>query len=76
MRDTILGIVDEIRPDIDFETETALVDDGVLDSLDIVAIVAALQDEFDVEIRAKDLIPENFNSVDAMEKLITRLEEE
>lgn len=75
MRDTVLEILQDIRSDIDFENETALIDDGVLESLDIVAIVGEFNEEFDVEISVEDLLPENFNSVDAMVELITKAQE-
>ncbi|MFR7985640.1 acyl carrier protein [Zhenpiania hominis] len=72
MRETILEILSGVRSDVDFENNTKLIDDGILESLDIVAIVGELNDEFDVEISVEDLLPENFNSVDAMVELITR----
>ena len=72
MRETILEILSGVRSDVDFENNTKLIDDGLLESLDIVAIVGELNDEFDVEISVEDLLPENFNSVDAMVELITR----
>ena len=72
MRETILEILTGVRSDVDFENSTKLIDDGILESLDIVAIVGELNDEFDVEISVEDLGPENFNSVDAMVELITR----
>lgn len=75
MRDTVLEILQDIRNDIDFENETALIDDDMLESLDIVAIVGEFNEEFDVEISVEDLLPENFNSVDAMVELITRAQE-
>lgn len=75
MRDTVLDILTEIRGDIDFENETKLIDDNILASLDIVAIVGEFNDEFDVEISVEDLVPENFNSVGAMVKLIEAAQE-
>ena len=73
MRETILEILQEIRSDIDFETADALIDDGELTSLDVVAIVSELNDEFDVEISPDDLLPENFNSLDAICELVASL---
>lgn len=75
MREQILEILTEIRGDIDFENETKLIDDNLLASLDIVSIVSEFNDEFDVEISVEDLVPENFNSVDAMVELITNAQE-
>ena len=75
MRDTVLEILQDIRSDIDIENETSLIDDDLLESLDIVAIVGEFNEEFDVEISVEDLLPENFNSVDAMVELITRAQE-
>ena len=72
MKKQIIEILSEICPGIDFETETALIDDGLIDSLDIVAIVTELMEAFDVELGVDDLTPENFNSVEAIEDLIER----
>ena len=73
---TILEILEDIRPDVDFESETSLVDGNVLESFDIVSLVSELSDEFDITIRPKDLVPANFNSVDAMVELVNTLVEE
>ena len=70
MKKQIFEILCEICPGIDFETETALIDDGLIDSLDIVAVVTELMEAFDVELGVDDLTPENFNSVEAIEELI------
>ena len=72
----LLRIMSDVRPDIDFETATSLIDDEMLDSLDIVAIVTDVNDEFDVEINVNDLLPENFNSAEALYELIQRLQYE
>ena len=73
MKEKIIEILEEICPGIDFENEESLIDDELIDSLDIVSIVTELNDAFDVEITVEDLLPENFNSVDAIETLIRRL---
>ena len=72
----LMEILEELRPDVDFETETALIDDGILESFDIVALVGELNDEFDIEITPPDIVPENFKSVDAIAALVERLEDE
>ena len=76
MREQIMKILKGIRSDVDFENETALIDNGVLDSFDIISIVGELNDAFDVEINVDDLLPENFNNVEAMVELIGKLQEE
>ena len=58
---------------MDFENETALIDDGVLDSFDVVAIISELDDVFDVQIRITELDPDNFNSAEAIWKLVQEL---
>ena len=70
MRKQIMEILTEICPGVDFESEKALIDDGLIDSLDIVAVVTELMETFDVELGVDDLTPENFNSVEAIEELI------
>lgn len=76
MKDTILEILTDLRPDVDFESETALITNGILESFDIVSLVAELSDEFDITIRPKDLVPDNFNSLDAICALVETLTEE
>jgi acyl carrier protein len=70
MREKLLDILTEICPGVDFETETALIDDGILESLDIVTIVTEIMDVFDIELNVEDLLPENFNSLQAILELI------
>ncbi|MBP3657061.1 MAG: acyl carrier protein [Clostridia bacterium] len=75
MRDTILDLLSDIVDDVDFDTCTTLIDDGLLSSLDIIQIIGALNDEFDISIPATEIIPDNFNSVDAMTAMVERLAE-
>ncbi len=72
----IFDILEDINPDIDYKTRTDLIDAHLLDSLSIISLIAELEDAFDVTIPAVDIIPENFNSVQAMYALVTRLSEE
>ena len=72
MKEKILAILQENYPEIDFESSDELVDDGTLDSLTIVGIISALSSEFNVELPYEEIIPENFNSVDAMAALIEK----
>ena len=65
-----MRILQETCPGVDFDGETALIDDGILGSLDIVTIVSEIMETFDVEISVDDLVPENFNSVQAIMALI------
>lgn len=69
----LLEILKEIRPDVDFENETELIDDGILDSFDVVSIISEIDDAFDVQIRINELDPENFNSAEAIWSLIQKL---
>lgn len=74
--ETLLNILSELHPDVDFETEAHLIDNKILDSFDIVTLVAEIDSEFDVAIPAEELLPENFNSAKALYALIERLMEE
>ena len=73
MRDQILEILTDIRPDIDFEKETKLIDDKILESFDIITIVGELNDAFDIEIGPKELVAENFNSLNALTEMVDDL---
>lgn len=69
------AILQELHEDVDFEQEEALIDDGILDSFDIVTLVAEIDARLDAVIPAEALIPENFNSLGAIWDLICRLRE-
>ena len=72
----LLKILNDLHPDVDFENNDSLIDEGILDSLDIVTIVTEIYGEFDVTIPAEEIVPENFNSAKALMDLITRIDEE
>ena len=72
----IIEILKTIRSDVDFATADKLIDDGILDSFDIVAVVAELCEAFDITITVDDMEPENFNSASAILALVERLIDE
>lgn len=72
----LLEILSELHPDVDFEKETSLVTGGILDSFSIVNLVAELNDAYDIEITASDLMVENFDSAAAILALVERLQDE
>ena len=74
MKEKVLSILKEIRPDVDFNKETSLIDGEVLDSFDIIAIVGELNESFSIEIDVEDLEPFYFNSAEAMVELIKTLQ--
>lgn len=74
--DELLHILNELHPDVDFTTQEGLVDNAILDSMDIVSLIAAIKDIYDVSITARDIVPENFNSAAALYRLIERLTNE
>jgi acyl carrier protein len=71
--DKLLSILSDLHPDVDFNSHGALVGEGVLDSFDIVTIVADVDEAYGVSIPAEELAPENFNSAQALFALIQRL---
>ena len=74
--DKILEILKSVRADVDFVNEKKLIDDGVLDSFDIITIVSEFNEAFDIDIDIDDLEPDNFNTIEAMKELIDKLQEE
>lgn len=76
MQEKLMEILKELRPDVDFENCDALIDDGVLDSFDLVSLIGELTDAFGVDISFDEIEPENFNSADSMLEMLKRLEAE
>ena len=74
--ETLYEILEDLQPDVDFETETNLIDDHILSSLSILSLIAELEDAFDITIPAVEIVPTNFNSANAMWAMILRLQEE
>ena len=65
-----MEILQGVRADVDFANEKKLIDDGILDSFDIVTLISEIADVYDVQISAEEIIPDNFNSVKALYALI------
>ncbi len=72
----LLKILESVKPGIDYSNEKSLIDDEIIDSFDIVTIVSQINDAFDIDFPVNEIIPENFNSAEALYSVITRLENE
>lgn len=72
----LLEILQGIRPDVDFVNEKSLIDDGILDSFDVVSIISELDDAFGVQVRITELAPDNFNSAEAIWALVQSMKEQ
>ena len=70
-----LEILREVDDTVDYETEKSLIDGEIIDSLDLMELISEMEEAFEIEIEMEDIIPENFNSVEAMWALITRLQD-
>ena len=75
MKETIIAILEDLIPDFD-ENEQNLIDGRVLSSLGVLQLIVALNDEFDISIPAFEIKPDNFNSVERITALVTRLQED
>ena len=73
--ETLIEILEDIQPDVDYENCETLIDDGILNSFAILSIVSELQDEFDIEITPAEIIPKNFNSAKALWDMVCRLKD-
>jgi acyl carrier protein len=71
--DDFIKMLQKVKPGVDFTTETKLVDDGILDSLDIISIMAEIADVYGVVIPSEEIVPENFNSAAALKELVDDL---
>ena len=76
MKDTIIDILSELVEDVDFESCTTLIDDGIFDSFDIISTINELNDAFDITIPASEIIAENFNSAKTLWAMVQRLMED
>ena len=72
----LIEILEEIKPDVDYANCKTLVDDEILDSFAILSIVGELEDEFDISLTPAEIIPDNFNSAEALWNMVERLKAE
>ena len=72
MKDKILTFLTEIRPEFDFSESTNFIEEGMLDSFDIVSLVASLDEEFGISIDGTEILPENFSSVEGIIQLLNK----
>jgi len=72
----LLEILEELHDDVDYSTHTTLIDDNVIDSFDIITLIAEIDDRIGVTVPAEELVPENFNSYAAISALVSRLEDD
>lgn len=72
----LIEILENLQPEVDYETCENLVDGRFLDSLTILSLISEIEDEFDVEIPTVEIIPANFNSAQSIWTLIEKLKEE
>lgn len=76
MKDSILEVLREVNEDADFESSLDFLEDGLIDSFEIVDLVSGLEDKFSVEIKGIDIVPENFVNLETIEKLLRKYLEE
>lgn len=74
-KERIREILLELHDDVDYDREDCLVDGKILDSFDLITLVAELGQEFGIDITVEDFVPENFNSLDALAAMTERLME-
>lgn len=72
MKQEIINILQEIRPEFDFKQEVDFIEEGMLDSFDIVSLVTALDEKFNISIDGMDILPENFGTVDSIASLLNK----
>lgn len=70
----LIQLLTEIHPEIDYETETNLIDAKIYDSMDIVTLIAEIAENFEIKVPANEINPDNFNSAEALFQLLKELE--
>ena len=73
MKDEIIELLKQIKPGVDYANQESLIGDGILESFDLVTLISLLNNKFNIYISVSDLLPENFETVEAIEELVNRL---
>ena len=76
MKERLLEILEELDPEVDYESCTTLIDDHYIDSLSLISLIADLEEEYDISIPTVEIVPDNFNSVIQIMAMIIRLRED
>lgn len=74
--EALMEVLAALKPEIDFEREKELIDDGLLESFDVITLIAEIEDQFGIEVPAEEIMPENFNSAKDMWRLLEQLKGE
>ena len=72
IKNKIIEILTELRPEFDFSKDINFIDQGMLDSFDVVSLVTSLDEHFGISIDGMDILPENFSSIDKIEELLKK----
>ena len=72
MRDSIIDILSKLRPEFDFTSDVDFIEEGMLDSFDVVSLVDELESHFGIRIDGLDVVPENFSSIDGIIRLLKK----
>ena len=72
MKDEILNMLKELRPEYDYEESSDFIEDGLLDSFDVIALTDMLQEKFGIVVDGLDIVPENYCNIDAIEALVKK----
>lgn len=72
----LLELLSDLKPELDFSAEKELIDDGLMESFDVITLIAEIEEQFGIEIPAEEIVPENFNSAEGIWNLIERMQKE
>ncbi|MDR2085179.1 MAG: acyl carrier protein [Bacteroidales bacterium] len=72
MNKRIIEILSELRPEFDFSENVNFIEEGMLDSFDVINLVTSLDQEYNISIDGMDILPENFSSVESIIKLLRK----